>query len=174
MRIALFSILGRRAYKVIMRLLRLSTVVLLLELVGCIGPRAPFFPEVASTIPPVPPDRGRIYFYRDDEPYESLSRPYLYLNGEVAGVSIPGGVFYRDVPPGMYTIATWTQGDFPDGSKTAALRPGDTFYVKVESLRSWQSGNARYVRDTFIVVLIDPRQAQSELTRMHYAGEAAS
>ena len=154
--------------------LRLPAMALLLELAGCFGPGAPLFPEIASTVPPIPADRGRIYFYRENEPYESLSRPYLYLTGEVTGVSIPGGVFYRNVPPGTYTISTWTQGEFPDGSKTAALRPGDTFYVKVESLRSWQSGNARYLRDTFTVVLIDPAQARGELTRMNYVGAADS
>jgi hypothetical protein len=58
--------------------------------------RQPFYPQVATTIPPVPPGQGRIYFYRNYEPYESRSRPYLYLNRQVAGVSIPGGVFYRD------------------------------------------------------------------------------
>jgi Protein of unknown function (DUF2846) len=157
-----------------MRLLRLSALALLLTLVGCIGSGAPLFPEVASTIPPVPLDRGRIFFYREYEPYESLSRPPLYLNGQEVGASIPGGVFYRDVPPGTYTIAAWSQGEFPDGSKTVTLRPGDMFYAKIESLRSWQSGNARYLRDTFIVVLISPAQAQSELTYMHYAGDMAS
>jgi hypothetical protein len=151
-----------------MRNVRRLVGVLLLGLAACAGPSGMPFPEVAATVPPVPPDRGRIYFYRDYEPYESLSRPNLHLNGHVAGVSIPGGVFYRDVPPGTYTISAWTQGEFPDGSRTAAVRPGDTFYVKVESLRSWQSGNARYLRDTFIVVLIDPVQAQSELNLMRY------
>ncbi|HEV2549776.1 MAG TPA: DUF2846 domain-containing protein [Stellaceae bacterium] len=134
------------------------------------GPAAPLYPEVAATIPPVATDRARIYFYREYEPYESLSTPNLYLNGTRVGVSGPGMVFYRDVVPGTYTISTWTQGDFQNGSKTVVLRPGDTIYSKVESLGEWQSGggDTNYERDTFIVMLIDPARAQGELARMHY------
>jgi hypothetical protein len=39
----------------------------------------------------------------------------------------------------------------------------------VLSLRAWQSGGGtRYQRDTFVVMLIDPTQAQRELATMRY------
>ena len=152
--------------------LRSVAVAFLLALAACTGPSGTPFSEVAASVPPIPPDRGRIYFYRDYEPYESLSRPPLFLNGEPAGASIPGGVFYRDVAPGTYEIKVLSLGLFPNQFKTVVVKPGDTFYAKIESLRSW-SGNdngdiASFVSDTFVVVLIDPNQARNELNLMRY------
>jgi hypothetical protein len=154
-----------------MYVLRLSGVALFLALAGCLGPAEPYYPQVAATIPPVPPNQGRIYFYREYEPYESLSRPYLYLNRQVVGVSIPGGVFYRDVPPDTYEVSVYSQGAFPNQFKTVAVKPGDTFYAKIESLRSWYSGAGplrEFERDTFVVAIMDPIQARAEFERMRY------
>ena len=55
---------------------------------------------------------------------------------------------------------------------TVSVRPGDTYYAKIESLRAW-SGNdngdlSSFVSDTFVVVLIDPDQARNELNLMRY------
>jgi hypothetical protein len=154
-----------------MYVLRRAGIALFLALAGCLGPTAPFYPEVAATIPPVPSGQGRIYFYRDYEPYESLSRPYLYLNRQVVGVSIPGGVFYRDVPPDTYEISVYSPGAFPDQFKTVAVKPGDTFYAKIQSLRSWFSSSRPFrpfERDTFVVAIMDPNQARAELGNMRF------
>jgi hypothetical protein len=154
-----------------MYVLRLAGIAFFLALAGCLGPTAPFYPEVATTIPPVPPGQGRIYFYRDYEPYESLSRPYLYLNRQVVGVSIPGGVFYRDVPPDTYEISVYSQGTFPNQFKTVAVKPGDVFYAKIQSLRSWFNGSGplrEFERDTFVVAVMDPNQARDEFARMRF------
>jgi len=144
---------------------------LVLPLLACAGAaHGPLFPEVAATLPPVPPDRARIYFYREYEPYESLSQAALYLNGAPVGVSVSGGFFYRDVVPATYATVVWTQKDFPNASKSVALRAGDTIYVKVESFRGWEDGggDSNFARDTFIVTIIDPAQAQRELATMRY------
>ena len=142
---------------------------LVLILASCTGASGPPFSQVAPTIPPLAADRARLYVYRAYEPYESLTPAAIYLNGVQTGISVPGGVFYRDVPPGSYIIAPWSQGDFPNAAKTVVLRSGDTFYAKVLSLRAWQSGGGtRFQRDTFIVMLIDPAQAQRELANMRY------
>jgi uncharacterized protein DUF2846 len=152
--------------------LRRLALALLLGLAACTGPSGPRFPEVAASVPPVPADRGRIYFYRDYEPYESLSRPPLYLNGQEVGASIPGGVFFRDVVPDTYEIKVLSLGLFPNQFKTVTVRPGDNYYAKIESLRSWQGGDngdlSSFVSDTFVVVLIDPAQAIRELDLMRY------
>jgi len=142
----------------------------LIALAGCAAARGPLYPEMASTIPPLAADRARIYFYRDYEPYESLSQAYLYLNGAPIGVSVSGGFFYRDVVPATYAIAAWTQKDFPNASETLALRAGETIYAKVESFRGWEDGggDSNFARDTFVVAIIDPAQAQRELATMHY------
>jgi hypothetical protein len=156
---------------VMRRSLRSAGIAVLLVLVGCLGPQAPFYPQVATTIPPVPPNQGRIYFYRDYEPYESLSRPYLYLNRQIVGISIPGGVFYRDVAPDTYEVSVYSLGAFPNQFKTIAVKPGDVFYAKIQSLRSWNSGNgvfSPFEPDTLVVAIMDPNQARSELGNMRY------
>jgi hypothetical protein len=150
--------------------LRGLIVVFFVAVAACAGPHEPLFPQVAATIPPVPHDRARIYFYRDYEPYDSMSRANIHLNGMIAGVSMPGVVFYRDVAPGAYEVAVPTPGS-DWRTLNIVMRPGETFYVKVESFRAWQSGggDSNYERDTFVAVAIDPAQAQRDLTFIHYA-----
>jgi hypothetical protein len=152
---------------------RCSITALLLAVTAC-GPQAPSFSQIASTIPP-PHEGGRIYFYRDYEPYETLSRPPLYLNGAMAGVSIPGGVFYRDVPAGTYEISVRSTGALANQSKTVTVRSAESYYAKVESLASSDSTCFASRPDTFMVALIDPCMAQRELLLMRYvaAEEAA-
>jgi hypothetical protein len=152
---------------------RSLALLLILALSACVQP--PLFPAVAPQIPPIPADQARIYFYRDYEPFESLSRPYLYLNGSRTGTSVPGGVFYRDVAPGTYLISVDTVGIYWNPFKTVTLRPGDTIYAKIESLRSWESsgGEGDYEADTFVVAIIPPDQGTRELAGMRYVQREA-
>jgi hypothetical protein len=152
------------------RMLRWVASLLMLAVAGCAGPTGPLFPDAVSTISQPAGGMARIYFYREYEPYESLTQAYLYLNGQPVAVSVPGGVSYRDVAPATYTVSAWTQGDLPNASKTVVAHAGDIFYVKIQSLRAWQSGGGdpSYERDTFVVALIDPAQAHRDLARMHY------
>ena len=152
------------------RTLRWVASLLMLAVAGCARLTGPLFPDAASTISQPADGMARIYFYREYEPYESLTQAYLYLNGQPVAVSVPGGVSYRDVAPATYTVSAWTQGDLPNASKTVVAHAGDIFYAKVESLRVWQSGGGdpSFERDTFIVTLIDPTQAHRDLARMHY------
>jgi hypothetical protein len=142
-------------------------------LAACTTAPQPRYGDIAATATPVAADRARLYFYRDYEPYESLARPYIYLNGQPSAISEPGGVFYRDVPQGSYLVAVDSYGTYPHQAKTVAAKPGETYYVKVESLRSWASGggaNDDYERDTFVVVLIDPEQARREIIALAFFG----
>lgn len=137
-----------------------------LVLGGCVGPaNAPPFSSVS--IAPVPADLARIYFYREWEPYDSLSRPWIYLNGEPAAISEPGGVSYRDVRPGEYGIGVESQGTYWGQFKVVLLRPGDSVFVKIESLWNWERG-LNYTRDTFTVNLIWPPQAWAEMANLRY------
>src|SRR5690242_9854962 len=99
---------------VLPRIIVLGALALLDACAGAGGPTGPTFAGVSTQLPPVPADRARFYFYRDYEPYESLGRPYVTLNGEVAGISEPGGVFYRDEPSGTYLIAVRGNTPYPD------------------------------------------------------------
>ena len=118
-----------------------------------------------ASVPPLQGNLARIYFYRDYEPYESLSEPWIYLNGSRAGASIPGGIFYRDVPPGPYEITVDSTGIYGNQFKSLTLQAGQTLYVKIESLRNWYDG-AHFTHDTFFVALIGPRLAEMEVTSM--------
>ena len=129
-------------------------------------------PSMASaTIAPVSSGQARIYFYRDWEPYESLSRPLIYLNDGAVDVSEPGGISFRDLSPGEYHISVDSPGVYPHQFKELVLRAGDVRYVKIESLATWYTGlgHRHYgQRDTFVVELIPERQAQSEIGQMRY------
>ena len=154
------------------RFLKVAAACLIL-LSACATAHQPRYADVAATVAPVSADRARLYFYREYEPYESLGRPYIYLNGQPSAVSEPGGVLYRDVPLGSYLVAVDSYGVFPEQSKTVAVKGGETYYVKVESLRSWASGggmNDDYERDTFVVVLIDPERARHEIPDLKFFG----
>ncbi len=119
----------------------------------------------AASVAPLQGNVARVYFYRDYEPYESLSQPWIYLNGNRVGASIPGGIFYRDVAPGPYEITVDTTGNYNNQFKAVTLQAGETLYVKIESLRNWYDG-AHFTHDTFYVALIGPRLAQVEVGQM--------
>lgn len=146
----------------------IAVLMILSACVGGGGPGGPTLAEVAAQIPPVPPDRARFYFYRDYEPYESLGRPYVTLNGDIAGISEPGGVFYRDMPAGTYLVAVRSSTFYPDKDKTVTAAPGQTIYVKVESLKSYNSGDNFYDPDTFAVVIVDPPDGRRDTAAKRY------
>ena len=69
-------------------------------------------PTSSVMIPPVPAGGARIWIYRTSGPHDSQDRPYLRLNGQVAGISEPNGAFYRDVPPDTIRFP-WIAMAFP-------------------------------------------------------------
>ena len=112
-------------------------IAFLLIVAGCAQ-----LPTTSSvTIPPVPAGGARLWFYRDGGPRETQERPYLKLNGQIAGISEPDGVFYRDVSPGHYvvTVDSYLGTDvnqFADVDLTA----GQEAFVKVLSQGQWVGG----------------------------------
>ena len=151
--------------------LRAVALAVLTSLSACAGgggPTGPTFAQVAAQVPPVPPDRARIFFYRAYEPYESLARPDILLNGKVAGVSEPGGVFYRDVTPGEYRVAVDHDALYANENKTVSLAGGSTAFVKIESLRSNESPPEADDPNTFVVVVVGPTDAQREIASKRY------
>ena len=146
----------------------LAAMALVAACAGGGAPAGPTFAQVAAQLLPVAPDRARIFFYRDYEPYESLGRPYVLLNGEVAGISEPGGVFYRDVAPGRYVVSVKSNTLYPDQEKTVDARGGETGFVKVESIQSYNAGDKTYVPDTFTVVVVGPADAERDIASKRY------
>src|SRR5438132_6730516 len=107
---------------------RAAATAILLATTNC----AQLSPTSSVAIPPIPAGDSRLWFYRDGGPRETQQRPYLRLNGQVAGISEPNGTFYRDVAPGHYTVSVDSYlstyfNQFADIDLTA----GQEAYVKV-------------------------------------------
>jgi hypothetical protein len=142
---------------------------LLLAAAGC----AQLPPTSSVTIPPIPVGAARVWFYRDYEPHETLARPYVRLNEQIAGISEPGGAFYRDVAPNHYYITVDSAGrDFNQVADTE-LAPGQETYAKVVSLRSWLDDDDCTIWggcDTFYVWLIRPEEARPAISKSPFYG----
>lgn len=83
----------------------LATVCVAL-LTGCATGKK--FSEAKSTLPPLAPDQGRIYFYRVTA-LGAAVQPPVKLNGEKIGNAKPGGFFFTDRAPGNYQVETSTE-----------------------------------------------------------------
>jgi hypothetical protein len=151
------------------QLCRAGAVALLLVVIACTQPPLSAAAVVAN---PPAPGMARIWIYRDYQPYDSRSRPYVRLNGAVAGISEPGGAFYRDVPAGNYTVTVDCQGRDVNQFVTVAVVPGQQVYVKIESLGSWDSGGGKAVwrHDTFYTRLQSPQVAEAAIARSPFYG----
>ena len=153
----------------------ISAIALSLVLSACQGHVSE--PSMASaSVAPAASGLARIYFYRDWEPYETLSRPLIYLNDAPAQISEPGGISYRDLPPGQYHVSVDSPGVYSHQFKELVLRAGDVRYVKIESLASWDTGRGPGhigFHDTFVVELIPERQAQDEIVDKRYVPGAS-
>jgi predicted RNA-binding protein with TRAM domain len=151
--------------------LRAVALAVLTLVSGCAGggaPAGPTFAQVAAQIPTLATDRTRFIFYRDYELYESIGHPYVTLNSQVAGISEPGGVFYRDAPPNTYLISVRNSTFYPNQDKLVTAAAGQTVYVKIESIRSCNSGDSFYEPDTFVVVVVDAADGQRDVASKRY------
>ena len=113
---------------------RAAGSILLLAAASCAPP-----PTTASVaIPPIPPQQGRVWFYREvDTADQNTTTPYVRLNGGIAGVPEQGGAFYRDVSPGRYQITVDSEGMSPSPSRDAALVAGEQIYARIGLGGSW-------------------------------------
>src|SRR5712692_7606626 len=147
-------------------LLRAGAAILLLAAAGCTMAPA----QTASSLPQIPPQQARIWFYRDLSPNGTQARPYLRLNGAIVAISEPGGSFYRDVPPGHYHITVDTYGVDYNQTRDVDLLPGQEVFAKVVSNDNWvdyggggDMGGGSFHRDTFYVWAIAPPLAHREM-----------
>jgi hypothetical protein len=155
---------------------RIGAAALLLMLLGCLQPPLSHAAAVADA---PRPGTARIWVYRDYQPYESLTTAYVRLNGAIIGITQGGGgSFYRDVAPGRYLVTVDCDGVDVNQFATIDVVPGETVYVKVESLKSWSSGGgggnmgggSGYARDTFYTRVIPDQLAQEEIANMPFYG----
>ena len=116
---------------------------------------------------------ARIWFYRDLNPNETLATPYIRLNGAAAGVSEPGGAFYRDVAPGHYHISVDSYVEDRHNDADVALAPGAEAYAKVLPLDDIAQGGGGavgggYRRNTYVVWLYPPDLARPIVARSYF------
>ena len=137
---------------------------LLLAIAGCAQP-----PAAAPYLSAAPaPGMARIWFYRDMNPNEILATPLIRLNGAVAGVSEPGGAFYRDVAPGRYHISVDSYVQDPHDDADVALAPGAEAFARVQPLDSFVQGGGGYRRNSYVVWLYPPDLARPLIAHSYF------
>jgi len=97
----------------------------LILLQGCAS--GPAYAEMASTIPQVPADKGRIYLYRPSA-FGAAIQPAVRLDGVEVGTAKSHGFIYVDAAPGSHFIETTTE---VSRRLTFLLEKGQTRYVKL-------------------------------------------
>ncbi|CAG9209658.1 conserved exported hypothetical protein [Paraburkholderia tropica] len=125
---------------------------------GCAS--GPQYKEVASSIPTLTADHGRIYFFRADGFGGAMIQPEVKLNDKVVGRSVPGGFFYVDEVPGDYTVSTTTE---TKKEVTFTLHAGDTKYVRTSISMGILVGHITPTLD-------DPETAPHEIEQLKYTG----
>ena len=126
-------------------------------------------PTSSVTIAPVPAGDARIWFYRDGGPREAQERPYLRLNGQIAGISEPNGAFYRDVIPGHYAITVDSYlSTYVNQFAVIDLTAGQEEYVEI--LSQGQRVSDRAGRENFYTRVIPAEAARAEVSRRRFYG----
>jgi hypothetical protein len=125
---------------------------------GCAS--GPQYKDVASSIPTLASDHGRVYFFREDTFAGAMIQPEIKLNDQVVGRSVPGGFFYVDETPGAYTVATSTEV-----TKTISftLHAGETKYVRTSISMGLLVGHITPSLD-------DPETGPKEIESLKYTG----
>lgn len=157
--------LGRRAgFKAL-----LAGVLLLVA--GCAVTSIPPGEAVMGPLPPLAPGNARLVFYRALDPYTTQSMPTLYLNGVASGVTQNGAVLYRDVPPGQYDLTVEPSLPWPNQFKTVVVRPGDVFYIAIDTRPYISCGLADNSQacygDTFLLSVVDPVTGAQQIQGLH-------
>jgi hypothetical protein len=153
------------------RISRFGAIALVALVLGCAAPAA----TSAAAIPPIPAGMARIWIYREYDPNLSLARPYVRLNGSIAGISEPSGAFYRDVMPGVYEVSVDSIGEDVNQWASVAVVPGQQVYlnVDVDPHRDCGGGGRNgggWCRDTFYTRLQLPQVGAAAVASLPYTG----
>jgi Protein of unknown function (DUF2846) len=131
---------------------------------------APLPPTSSAAIPSMAAGDARLWFYRDGGPHDAHQRPYLRLNGQIAGISEPNGAFYRDVEPGHYSVTVDSYVGFNFNQFTEIdLAAGQEAYVKILS-QGMYVGGERAARENFYTRVIPAEVARADATRRLFYG----
>ena len=145
-----------------MRFIKLFVVCSAIVLAGCAASGVKQ-KEMASSIPAVSADSGRIFFYRSSGFAGGAVQPSIRLNGTVVGESKPGGFFYVDTAPGKYEVSTTTE---VENNLTFVLEKGEIKYVKTSVKMGLFVGRV-------VPTLVSNTDAMAELPDLSYTGSPA-
>lgn len=141
-----------------MRLVKILAICLATTLVGCAS--GPKHKDMASTIPAISAEQGRIYFFRSSSMVGAAIQPKIKLNGEEVGSSVPGGFFYVDSKAGNQEVSTSTEAE---NKLTFVLATGETKYVQTKISFGVMVGRVA-------PVLVSAEAANAELPDLGYTG----
>jgi hypothetical protein len=131
---------------------------------------APLPPTNSVAIPPIAAGDARLWFYRTGGSNDTQQRPFLRLNGQIAGISEPNGSFYRDVIPGHYsvTVDSYLGTNF-DQFTEIDLSVSQETYVEVLSQGVFVGGE-RATRQNFYTRVIPAEAVRADAIRRLYGG----
>ncbi len=144
-----------------MKLLPLALVCATLALTGCAA-SGPKMTDMASTIPAMKADQGRVYFYRKDTLLGAALQPNVMMDGAVVGESRRGSFFYVDAATGSHEAATTTEAT---NKVSFVLAPGETKYVRTDPTMGvlvWR----------ITPTLVGSDEAKAEMATLSYTGGA--
>lgn len=141
-----------------MKFIKLAIVSLAFVLGGCAS--GVKHKDMASAIPAVKADHGRIYFYRSASMLGAAIQPTIMLNGAAVGDSKPGGFFYIDSKPGNQEVSTSTE---VEKKLTFTLDKGEIRYVKTSPSFGLMVGR-------IVPELVSATEAQKELSDLSFTG----
>ncbi|WP_296228759.1 DUF2846 domain-containing protein [Ralstonia sp. UBA689] len=117
--------------------------------------------DMAASIPTLKAGEGRIYFLRSSSMLGAAVQPDIRLNGEVVGVSKPGGFFFVDRPAGKYVVSAATE---TEKTLHLTLSSGETKYVR-------SSPSVGIVVGRVVLSQESEEDAVEELAGLSYTGE---
>ena len=133
-------------------------------------------PTTASVaVPAIPAGEARVWFYRDQGPYDSQVRPTVRMNDAVVGEVEPRGAFYRDTAPGHYHVAVDSYVPNPNAARDIDLVRGQQVYFKIVSedypmAGGGMSSDVGGSRSAFQVWLMPAAWGQGEIARSPFYG----
>lgn len=126
---------------------------------GCAA-TGPKYSDIASTIPSLAANKGRVFFFRPDTMLGAAITSDIRVNGNVVGKSERGSFFFVDQAPGNITVSTSTE---VEKQLTFTLAAGETKYVKTTVSFGVLVGRINSA-------LVNSTEAKAEIAGLAYTG----
>ena len=137
-------------------IMRFVLSAILVIVAGCAT--GPSLKDSVRAIPALESGKARVVFYRTIV-IGAAYQPDVLLNGQKVGSAVPRGVFFRDVPPGKYTVTTTMTSDVV----TFDIVGGEKKYVKL----NYGFGFRIYPE------LVDSATGEAESSELSYTGQSS-